>query len=414
MVNERFVVNQHTFFAGLLLFLLVVLLAGCSRPDKTENVTVGVKLKSSSGEMVFLDKVTVDGTIRIDSNTTDRNGEVAFRLYTDDFDFLMVSDGVGQNILLLADKEQDIMVYTTAGAFGEDYTVTGSGGSALLQKLEKENQRTANTLDSLGQVWLKVRYQEDNIRQKEILDSVADQHLESHREWLRGFISRYPESPATIVAAYQTIRHSVPLLTYRDDPDIFHGISDRLSAIFPENTHVVDFVERHNQYLQSTALFEERERRLQPGVPAPSIALFNRHGERVTLDSLEGKLVLIHFWDGRKQQSWKNHQVLKELYVQYRHRGFEIMGIYYGDDKQLFYDIIAGDNLPWIHLFGNSTVIENYNVGKEPVMYLINRAGEMLEPRITLEALTQKLPFFLPGSGREATVSANGSENTIQ
>jgi len=379
---------------------VVVCLSSCRSGDDKPNTSVRLKLSSSQGEMIYLEKVTVDGTARLDSGRTNRDGEIVFRFFSPDFDFLLLGDGVSTPVMLLAEREEEISVFTTSGVFGDDYTVKGSGGSALLLELERRKGRTVARLDSIGQVWLRVRYDNDNIRQKEILDSVAEGVIEDHREWLKGFIGRYPGSPATIVAVYQTLRHSLPLLTYQDHLEIFTSITAHLLARFPNNPHVLDLQGRHDLFVREYNAFLQREEKLQPGMPAPPVALTTIQGERVTLSDLEGRYVLLHFWDGRKQRSWEDNTRLKELYPIYRYRGFEILGIYIGDDRQMFQNIVAGDALPWLHMFGNTGVEKGYNVlQKEPQMVLVDREGKILRRRISVEELATLLPRLMPLPG---------------
>jgi len=76
-----------------------------------------------------------------------------------------------------------------------------------------------------------------------------------------------------------------------------------------------------------------------------------------------------------------------------------VLGIYTGSDRQLLYNAVRVDGLPWIHLFGNSAVEKQYNVKSVPEMLLVDSDGKVLYRSTTVEELWQKLPWLLPGSG---------------
>lgn len=382
-------------------FLIIIAIAGifgCGRESEPKNASVRVKVRNSGGETLYLEKITLDGTLLLDSARIDKQGEVRFDIHTDDFDFLLLGDGSQENILLVVAKDEEVEVFTTQGHFTEEYTLRGSPGSALLRDLEMNKRKTLSRLDSIGQVWMQERYSDDNMEKKILFDSIAEEVIENHRRFLRNFADKYPESPALIIAAYQMLRAGQPFLTYESDYDLFLSISESLHSAFPDNAHVRDFRRRTVEYKEEITAFKEREELLQPGRVAPEISLFDIRGERRSLASYEGKFILIYFWDARKQESWEFNRQLAGLYQKYRYRNFEIMGIYTGDDKQLYYNAIRVDGLPWIHLFGNSVVEKQYNVTKVPAMLLVDREGKIIQRNITIEELAAKLPYILPAT----------------
>lgn len=380
-------------------FLIIIAIAGifgCGRESEPKNASVRVKVRNSGGETLYLEKITLDGTLLLDSARINKQGEVRFEIHTDDFDFLLLGDGGPESILLVVAKDEEVEVFTTQGHFTEEYTLRGSPGSALLRDLEMKKRKTLSRLDSIGQAWMQERYSDDNMEKKILFDSIAEEVIENHRRFLRNFTDKYPESPALIIAAYQVLRAGQPFLTYESDYDLFLSISESLHSAFPDNTHVRDFRRRTLEYKEELTAFREREELLQPGRVAPEISLFDIRGERRSLASYEGKFVLIYFWDARKQESWEFNRQLAGLYQKYRYRSFEILGIYTGDDKQLYYNAIRVDGLPWVHLFGNSVVEKQYNVTKVPVMLLVDREGKIIQRNITIEELAGKLPYILP------------------
>lgn len=390
----------------ILTLILPLLFNGCSKGFKESNVSITLKVKGSRGEMIYLEKVTLEGTVLVDSLTVDKQGEVRFSLHTDDFDFVMVGKSDAKSILLLPEKDQKIQVFTDIRHFGEDYSVTGSSGSSLLLELEMRKASTIKRLDSIGQAWLKERYTGDHLERKVLFDSLAGSTMDEHKAWLLEFLQKYKESPAMIVALYQTFRPGQPVLTMEDDLPVFQDIATTLAPLYPQNDHVKDLNSRIDDFIKEQEAFQAREAQLQPGNQAPPVSLFNTRGEKVTLEASRGRTVLLYFWDARKRESWDTNKRLAELYKQYRSRGFEIVGIYTGDDKQLYFNAIQIDGLPWIHLLGNTHTTTLYNVKEVPSMLLLDKEGKVLHRTITVDELAAKLPWILPATGSNTPDSA--------
>ena len=98
----------------------------------------------------------------------------------------------------------------------------------------------------------------------------------------------------------------------------------------------------------------------------------------------------------------------------YRYRGFEIMGIYVGDDRQMFSDIIGGDQLPWIHLFSNTGVEKDYNVlRKEPQMVLVGRDGNILQRHVDVDELALLLPRLMPSAAVNVPTNEEPRHNSL-
>ena len=73
---------------------------------------------------------------------------------------------------------------------------------------------------------------------------------------------------------------------------------------------------------------------------------------------------------------------MKDLYRQYKNRGFEIYQVNLDQDIELWKRTVAFDELPWISVReddpANATSLIRYNVTKVPANYLINPEGEII------------------------------------
>lgn len=109
-------------------------------------------------------------------------------------------------------------------------------------------------------------------------------------------------------------------------------------------------------------------------------------GKQFDLSSLKGKVVLIDFWGSWCGWCRKAHPHLKELYAQYKDKGFEIVGVgqeYGSRDEQWrkFKSAINEDGLPWIQVLNDPReidVVAEYGVKRFPSKFLIDRDGRLV------------------------------------
>lgn len=380
---------------GCLVTLFAMLNSSCHRQGDEADATVWLKVKGSNGETILLQKITLEEPVLVDSARLDRQGEAKFSVTTDDFDFFLLKMGSARPILLVAEAGEQIEIYTSASRFGEEYDVQGSGASSLLQELDSRKALLRNQLDSLGNAWHTVEYAPDKLEQKMVLDSMAEVFQTIHKSWLSDFIGRYPQSPASILALYQMAGPSGQVFTLQKDSALFFSLGNTMLARYPGNIHVKDLVNRNEAFREETAAWRAREQLLQPGNEAPAADLIASSGEKLSLAAQKGNIVLLYFWDARKKECWDINLQLAELYKQHSNKGFRIWGIYTGDDKQLLYNAIQIDRLPWTHLFANSAVLKSYNADPVPSMLLVGRDGKIIYRSLSVQQLAARLPFVL-------------------
>src|SRR5690606_28119817 len=86
----------------------------------------------------------------------------------------------------------------------------------------------------------------------------------------------------------------------------------------------------------------------ETGTGLPDILLPSVNGEKVTLSSLKGKVVLLDFTVYGADFSPKHNMDLNRIYERYRESGFEIYQVSFDSDEHFWKT--AASNLPWITL----------------------------------------------------------------
>ena len=126
----------------------------------------------------------------------------------------------------------------------------------------------------------------------------------------------------------------------------------------------------------------EASKKTAIGAPAPEITMLNPAGERVSLSSLKGKLVLVDFWASWCMPCRKENPNVVNLYSKYKEKGFTVFSVSLDDNKEAWLKAIKDDGLTWTHVSDlagwKSVATTLYNFNSIPTTYLIDRNGNIL------------------------------------
>ena len=245
--------------------------------------------------------------------------------------------------------------------------ITGSKTQAeyeLLQKpVAKIRERWKVVMDTLMAV-----NKRSNWQYQELKDWVLQPYNAEIREVEMAFINSHPTS---YVTAY-TLR--------------FRGrelATDSLKMLYNR------FPEKVKQSIFGKAIAADLEKR-KIGVPGTAAAVFTAtdiNGKKINLTDLKGKYVLLDFWASWCVPCRKGNPHLKELYAQYKDKGFEVIGVSDDDrNPDAWKKAVMQDDLPWLHVLrGYKTVNgtpdrsadinEGYNISTLPTQILIDDKG---------------------------------------
>jgi peroxiredoxin len=128
----------------------------------------------------------------------------------------------------------------------------------------------------------------------------------------------------------------------------------------------------------------------------PGLALPDMSGDTVDLTSFKGRYVLLSFWASFNTNSVNQNLELKEIYRQFRNRGFEIVQVSFDNSIEDWKRAVRYDEIPWVSLidsrYPNSSVAGNYNVTSIPANYLIGKDNvTILAKNLTPVQLRDKL-----------------------
>jgi peroxiredoxin len=363
------------------LLLIVILVAGCRNK---ENVTIKGSFTGKAPVSVVLSRNDVDRAVVIDSVKVKKN-HFSFKTKITEPEFFQVSIGKNDFVSLLASPGEKINLAFKGTPLINNYTVTGSKSSEQVQQLDLKLIETKNSLDSLRRVYKSLNNIELTSRgpalEKTYTDIIADQRLYNIR-----FILQNLRSMASIKALYQRIDENMYVLYQPRDLQYLKVVSDSLSAVYPESKHVKALLEDVKKELNQMYLNNLTSIAATKGVSKFNPILRNIYGERVSLESLRGKYVLLTFFATSSDASMKENDQLKALWNQYHNKGLEIYQISLDTDINRWISYVKYEELPWISVIeddpANPAVAKSLAIASIPANFLIDREGNIINSNL--------------------------------
>ena len=369
------------FLAALTLLLA---LSSC----QSSKVKISGRFVGSEAKMVYLEQSTVLEQQLIDSVALGEDGNFVLLLENSDQTnptlYHLVYDNNRIPLLL---KGGDNVTVSSAGNALRNYTVEGSEESELLHKFNASyvdgvlklndimSRLTANDLADDARHDLAVEY-------TKLKNEIKRQQL--------GFIVENKDHIAAIYALYQRLPGDANLFNGDSDVIYYRTVAEALAESYPDS-HYLPLLRSQIARMdaQISLLSQVKETNF------PEIAMPDMYGKEQSLSSLEGKVILLHFWSAAVGNSNAMNADLKEIYAKYHDQGFEIYQLGIDTSKALWINTIQEQQLPWISvsdLRGEaSPAVGAYNVQSLPANFLIDREGNIADRNLSGEKLEQAI-----------------------
>lgn len=214
------------------------------------------------------------------------------------------------------------------------------------------------------------------------LDSV----LTAYKAEITKLILGNPSGAAAYYAVFQKVDGYLIFDPYnKQDYAMFGAVAtswDRYYPGTPRSKHLYDFtmnaLKTRKQQEQQAALLENVP--VVSGLSLPDIVLTEVNGEKITLSSQKGKVVVLDFTVYKSDFSPAHNMELNKIYSQHKAKGLEIYQISFDSDEHFWKN--AASNLPWITVRDPQNVysrlLSTYNVRDIPTAFVINRDGDVV------------------------------------
>ncbi len=365
---------------------LVMGLASC----QSSKVNISGRFVGSQADMVYLEQTTALEQILLDSVKIDENGR--FKLQIGNVAetpslYNIIFDNERIPLLLMGGDNIEL---NAAGKVARNYTVIGSLESELLQQF---NQSFIDGAVKLNGIIAKFSDGLSDEQRKEITKEYSKLYLDIKKQQLH-FIIENKNRIAAVYALHQRLLNEAYLFNGDSDVIYYRTVADAIAETYPES-HYLPILRSQIARMdaQISLLSQVKETTI------PEISLPDMFGNKRSLSSNIGKVVLLQFWSAALGNSNTLNADLKELYTKYREQGFEIFQVSVDTSKSVWINAIQEQKIPWItvsDLRGESSpALGVYNVQKLPSNYLINREGHIAGKDLTGESLEAEIKKLL-------------------
>lgn len=375
-------------------FLFALIWTGCgTKTETSENgLVVSGQIQNAADTMLLFEELTPAELIPIDTIFTSDDGSFHYSIDINEAGFYRITANPANFITLSAEPGEEIEILADIEDLPSTYTISGSPGSEILHNLSQVKAEGMMKADSLRKIYREHRGTPEFAEIREELRAEYRNIKNQQREYVINVIENNLTSLASVLALYQYFEDHI-LLNEDDHFEYFENLSNTLCDVYPTNKHVIDLKKRVHDHKREEQQRLENEKNLAAGNTAPEIVLPDPQGNRVSLSSLKGNLVLIDFWAAWCPPCRKANVKLGELYEKYHSKGFEIYGVSLDRTHEQWTDAIEKDNITWHQVsdlrFMNSPVVTLYNISEIPHAVLIDREGNIIARNFSVDELEE-------------------------
>lgn len=377
LTNEYISVKTVIRRFAVLTLIIGGVFVSCKKGD---IFSVEGNIQSAEGDTLYLEHRGLAGIVLLDSAILNDKGSFKFKEpapKNPEFYQLRIRDKV---VAFAVDSVESLRVTADASNLYGSFTVEDSYSNDQLRKVDDMRMKTEQEINSLEK--LHTAKEIDDITFLNSLDSV----LTLYKKEISNLIIGNPSSAAAYYAVFQKINDYLIFDPYdKKDYPMFGAVATSWNRYYPETertTHLYNFtvnaLQTRRQLEKQEELFQNITVETESGLP--DISLPGVNGERISLSSLKGKVVLLDFVVYSADFSPKHNIDLNSLYQRYNSRGFEIYQVSF-DSNEHFWKTSA-DNLPWVTVRDPRSVstplLSLYNVREIPTSFIIDREGDLI------------------------------------
>ncbi|MEO5500460.1 MAG: TlpA disulfide reductase family protein [Ginsengibacter sp.] len=217
----------------------------------------------------------------------------------------------------------------------------------------------------------------------------AKQHKETDSTWIT-YLKTRPRYDS--MRADFRDRKDVLMKVYKNRPVLLYALRENIGP---------NDVDKYNEVMQSLdALIKkypwlteaqkakesiitniEMATKVQSGKPVPTISYPDAVGKMQGLAKYKGKYLLIDFWASWCGPCRAAIPKVKELYSEYKDKGFDVLSISIDDSKDAWRKAMKDENMPWEQLLSpdKDKTMKQFQFSGIPTMYLIDPAGNIIK-----------------------------------
>lgn len=373
-------------FLSLAAITFAAVSCGGSNENAPQVANIDGILTAAPSSEVVLGKLDINQMVVLDTLTTDEVGYFSYEVEVakGNPEFVYVYSQGHKVASLLVDAGDKVSFTVDAEGVAD---IQGSEESVKLMQVEIEHAQMSAMFADLAAQLEKATGKKAN----EITAKFTEEYKKYNRSSVK-YVMENPYSMTTIPVLYRSIG-SLPVFAMHTDAVLFNTVADSLETVYPDSKYVkslrADATSRFEDLKLMGRLSEAEE------IGYFDIELPGLDGQKRKLSEVDSKVILLYFWTASDpQQNMFNNDVLKRLYKDYHHKGFDIFQVSLDTDKVMWATTVMSQDLPWTNVCdirgAASEYARLYNLQILPSLFVISN-GELVDGKAVDEASFRKL-----------------------
>ena len=354
-------------------------------------------IEGAKDSMLYLENLSLDGPVAIDSAKLDEQGTFSFSVdapTAPEFYRLRIA---GQIINVCADSTETVTIKAQWPGMATNYQVEGSEECSIIREL------------SLKQIDLQAKViaiqSNYNLNDQVAADSIMALVDAYKKDVKLNYIFKAPMRASSYFALFQAIGNTLlfnPQVS-EDDIKVFAAVATSWDTYHPDalrgqNLHNIAIEGMKNIRIMRNKLANTNVDASKVHVSGLiDISLMDNRGNVRNLSDLKGKVVMLDFHVFGTKESTQRIMQMRELYNKYHDRGFEIYQVSFNDDEHFWKT--QTEALPWISVRdadgGNSQNLVAYNVNTLPTFFLIDRNNVLQKRDAQIKDIDKEIQSLL-------------------
>lgn len=360
-------------------------------------------ITEAKDSMLYLENISLDGPVAIDSVKLGEDGSFAFEETAKDSvcpDFYRLRIA-GQTINLSIDSTETISVKAAYPSMSYQYTVEGSENCSTIKELSLKQMKLQALVNEIAQ--------NPNVG-VDSADVIIDRAINAYKQDIKtNYIFKAPMMTSSYYALFQTLQVGrVNTLIFnprnnKDDVKVFAAVATSWDTYYPNAERGKNLHNIAIQGMKDIRIIENQMAAQQLDASKVQVngvielALQDNKGVTRKLTDLKGKVVLLDFHLFAGEQSTKRIMMLRELYNKYHAAGFEIYQVSVDPDEHFWKTSTAA--LPWISVRDEDGIqgasVAKYNVQSIPTFFLIDRSNTLRSRDVQIKDLDAAIKALL-------------------
>lgn len=387
------------FFSVAALIAAALTISSCSN----KKFHINGNIENAKDSMLYLENISLNGPVKIDSVKLDENGafefdEAAMDSVTPEFYRLRIAN---QSINLSIDSTETITVKAAWPTMATKYDVSGSENCTRIKELSFMQMQLQGTINAIAA---------NNNISVDSTELAIKMVLEKYKDNVkRNYIFKAPMQASSYYALFQTIQlgNTNNLIfnprANKEDVQVFAAVATSWDTYYPgsergKNLHNIAIEGMKNiRIVQAERAQQQIEVSKVKVSNIIDLALTDNKGNVRRLTDLKGKVVLLDFHMFQTSESTKRIMMLRDLYNKYHAAGLEIYQVSVDPDEHFWKTQTAA--LPWISVRDEDGIqgqsLIQYNVQSIPTFFLIDRNNSLYKRDSQISNLDAEIKALL-------------------